>query len=214
VVEFDSNEAEFSLDAIKFNPSTITPSNWAGVPVYVSADYENLVSSPNYHNVANLAVGKGDPCKLVGLTVATIKAKLAGNELPADSGWRLPTARESYYFVGGNHILTEAISTDAFVNSTYPYWTNAPWSGGRFPITSWGTGTDGSPVNTSGSFVPAVGYRTAAGAVGNQGTTGYYRTSTPNASSSSYILRLAQSQTAPSNSQPFSLGFAIRCVKP
>jgi hypothetical protein len=217
VVGFSHNEQDnggkFTTDAIKFNPSTITPSNYAGVPVYTSTDYENLVSSPNYHNATNLLAGKGDPCKLAGLSIAQIKTKLAGNEVP-DSGWRLPTSRENRYLVGGDNLLTTDVGNETFSNDKHPYLTTSPWSGGRFPITSWGTGTDGGPVNTSGAFIPNAGQRSDTGAV-SYPTSGLYWSSTPASNLAGYGLYITSSEVQPSrNSGAYAYGRATRCVKP
>jgi uncharacterized protein (TIGR02145 family) len=203
------------MTAIKFNPTNSTPANYAEIPGYTSTDWDNgeqIVSSPNYHNVTNLSVGKGDPCKLVGLNTQEINDMLAESKTP-DSGYRLPTPRENHYFVGD--ALDAEIATASLSNSTHPYWTTNGVKGGRFPITAWGTGTDGSEVNTGGAFIPAAGERTNTGKVSYQNVRSYYWSSTPKTNTESYFMYFIESSIQMSrNNLSYAFGFAIRCVKP
>jgi uncharacterized protein (TIGR02145 family) len=89
---------------IGFNPSNAAPTTYATIPSYVAADWTagiRNVSSPEWHNAANIRAGKGDPCKLVGLNPATIKAMTDAQLNAYDSGWRLPTVMENLSFAGG-----------------------------------------------------------------------------------------------------------------
>jgi uncharacterized protein (TIGR02145 family) len=202
------NGGAFSLDAIKFNPSNSTPSDYAGVPVYTSAvgsgsgwntdaAGSQIISSPNYHNVANLTAGKGDPCKLVGLTVAQIKTNLNSGNVP-DSGWRLPSPRENHSFVGD------------------PAWNSETLSGNVYSSIGSPTFEQGYSFDSSnGDFLPAAGYRGyTSGDVSFQNGRGAYWSSTPHNSGRGHNIYFITSSVTPSNNIRYDEGCAIRCVKP
>jgi hypothetical protein len=115
VVGMDWN-GDFTTANIKFNPMT-TPSSvtndWATVPYYSTADWNagrKDVSASTYHTAANVKAGKGDPCKLVGMTVTDIRNGATDNH-----AWRLPLRENNQTFVGS--------STNQFAGSDYYIWT-------------------------------------------------------------------------------------------
>ncbi|MGL5957305.1 MAG: InlB B-repeat-containing protein [Phocaeicola sp.] len=74
-----------------FNPSK-APNEWI-------AEWKVGDKFPE-HTVANLVMGKGDPCKLLGFTQKEIKDSLAANIAPDNKEWRLPTKEENRSFAG------------------------------------------------------------------------------------------------------------------
>ena len=62
-------------------------------------------------------------------------------------------------------------------------------------------------------FLPAAGYCTSARAYGQEGTYGYYWSSTPNASTTAYRMRFYVDAVTPSNSEGRATGCSVRLVK-
>ena len=126
-----------------------------------------------YHNAANLAAGKGDPCRLVGFTKSEVQAAL--NEFPPralDNGeWRLPTLQENGYF-----ITESARSGFSVVNG---------FNGQYFPNTASLT-----------KWLPAAGRILSSGTSTGQGVEGNYITSNFSTNPSGYyMLNLLSTQT-------------------
>ncbi|MDR1671713.1 MAG: hypothetical protein LBR57_04260, partial [Alistipes sp.] len=123
VVGFDmtGNFTSGQMTAIRFNPTNTTWTSYGSdatsgtgiIPGFDTSDYETGlrdVSASTYHNSTNVPLGKGDPCRLVGLTVAQIKAG------SIDSGqYRLPTRAENQAFVGS--------TSSQAAGSSYYTWT-------------------------------------------------------------------------------------------
>lgn len=81
----------FSLDDIAFNPmETNTVTDWDNVP-YSSIRYYQSIP----HDQASVKQGRGDPCRLVGYTVAQVRANYFDNKT-----WRMSTHAEDVEFVG------------------------------------------------------------------------------------------------------------------
>jgi hypothetical protein len=212
VVGFTNNGENgdaFDISSIIFNPSLteITGYGSSGnasalpdVPSFTVTDYDNGirdVSSDTYHTLANVKAGKGDPCKLVGLTVAQIQAGVY------DSGlYRLPTNAENQTFFGSS-----SDSNSETYDPTYTTWTanqaNAADPGTR-------TFHKSDPAN---AVLPATGSRnTFGGTVDTRGTIGYWWTSTPQSSTGGYDLVFTGTYIHPSSSYFYGSGFAVRCV--
>lgn len=82
-----SNAENYSASAVVFNPSSIAPAdNWSSF-AYMA---ENANVNAYYQKSTNIRSGFGDPCRLVGLTIAQIKAGQVDN-----GKWRLPTKEEN-----------------------------------------------------------------------------------------------------------------------
>jgi uncharacterized protein (TIGR02145 family) len=196
VVGFDlTGTVTGSMTAVKFNPSTVTPTDYGTIPVYAAADYSNNildVSASTWHNSTNVPLGKGDPCRLVGLTAAQVKAG------SIDSGqYRLPTDAENQAFLGS--------TTSQTAGSAY-----YTVSGGWVSTTNPGVGT--FPVG--GISLPAAGRRDyTTGSVSNQGSAGRYWSSTVRDSTLGYRLSFGSSSVSPSGTASYSYGFAVRCVR-
>ncbi len=112
---------------IAYNPSDVVPAGtanegWLTIPQYVNADFvagKLNVSDPEYHNLDNVKAGKGDPCKLAGLSIDDIKKGKIDNKQ-----WRLPTVYENIYFVNGTD--TKLPNTNGTPVANYnpnTYWT-------------------------------------------------------------------------------------------
>ena len=95
--------------------------------IYNSA-YTNWTSDAA-HTIANIKIGKGDPCRLVGYTVAEIKSMITSNQLPDNRMWKTPSWTDSRSFfitekertgwmvVSGvnGHFFPKSTSTDNFL---------------------------------------------------------------------------------------------------
>lgn len=87
----------------RFNPSRYLPSDqWD----------ENWEGDALTHDNWTVRAGKGDPCKLVGKTVAEIKKMIEKGEIP-DSGWRMPTKGENDTYAAG---------TNKWDSTMFGYW--------------------------------------------------------------------------------------------
>jgi hypothetical protein len=80
-------------DAVKFNPSstaTTVYADYTTIPAWNGTNTtDGYISSDSYHTKANVLAGRGDPCKLVGLTITQIRAGTIDN-----GEYRLPTHAE------------------------------------------------------------------------------------------------------------------------
>jgi hypothetical protein len=205
VVGFTNGETWDTSTSIKFNPSLAeitgygtSPADSAlpDVPGFTTTDFYNgisNVSAATYHTLANVKAGKGDPCKLVGLTVAQIQAGVYDNGL-----YRLPTLAENQTFFGN-----ESTSND----TTYSTWT-ANDANEANPATR--TFKMSDPAN---AVLPAAGFRYyIGGTVDNRGTHGYYWSSTPVGSDGGHYLYFNSGLVYPSYSYYYGQGYAVRCV--
>jgi hypothetical protein len=198
VVGMDLNTGAFTTANIKFNPMTTPASvtNWATVPLYANADYTagvTNISASNWHNVANMKAGKGDPCKLVGLTVEQIRAGSIDN-----GEYRLPTNADNQSFVG-------SASTQDTGSAYYSWTTNGS------NATNPGVGT--ILLGTAkGARLPALGVREEG--MYFQGTHGYYLSSMSSSSTNRYCLFANPTGVTPAaeHANYASLAFAVRCV--
>jgi uncharacterized protein (TIGR02145 family) len=191
VVGFDltGNFTSGSMTAIKFNPSTVTPTDYGTIPVYAYDSAIRDVSASTWHNSTNVPLGKGDPCRLVGLTAAQVKAG------SIDSGqYRLPTNAENVAFVG--------ISAYQSAGSAYYTWTAGSPGVGTFPA-----------GNAPGISLPAAGFRTMSGSVYSQGTEGRFWSSTVANSTSGYRMYFNSTVVYSTNIDYYAVGYAVRCVR-
>lgn len=82
-----------------------SPSSWDGIPMQAGVQIVD-------HNQASINAGKGDPCRLLGLTKEAIKAGTIDN-----NKWRLPTVKELQK-INSSHFTRPAIESVA----GYRYW--------------------------------------------------------------------------------------------
>jgi hypothetical protein len=197
VVGMDLNGiGAFTTDVIKFNPMTTPASvtnDWDTVPVYASTDYPKNVSDNTYHTAANVKAGKGDPCKLVGLTIAQIKAGAIDN-----GKYRLPTNADNQDFIG---------TTDRKpAGSAYFIYTPNGENAANPAVATFPLGT------AQGASLPCAGARNIYGEVYSQGSYGHYWSSTASSGTAAYDIFLYGSNASPSNSGTLLNAFPVRCV--
>jgi hypothetical protein len=199
---FNSNLSTAN-NAVKFNPmpTATTFSTYAAIPYAGNADGKTIDPT----NYTNTRAGKGDPCKLIGLTVAQLRGMASDANLtalldgrPEDyKNWRMPTRNENCIFTDGTTSTSEE-----------SYGANVALSGG---------GTVASPYLVTfkrggDAIIPAAGNRNSSGAVDNQGTLSYYWSATP---SSTLADRMSHNNlfVRPAYSDNRSNGTAVRCVR-
>lgn len=158
---------------LAFNPTVGITINTFGyntnvppaVPGLLNSDFgtgQANLSQDYYHTLANVHIGKGDPCRLIGMTAAEIKgftndaalyAREAALKTSGVGGWRLPTLVEGNAFAGSTGLVNTTKHWWSTNNSIYG---NPPVAGGEFPAR-----------NTSGvfKFLPASGHIDAYGGV-------------------------------------------------
>lgn len=210
-----SNNDAWRNDYIRFNPMTdqsaitgygYNSTSLPGIPGYVNGDgvvgQDGYVSSIAYHNAANIRVGKGDPCQLIGLTADEVR-NMTGVELDAyDSGWRLPTNAENATFVGHAGSQMRNTHWDAS-GSKDPLGGGRP--GGVFPTLAAGT---------SDFYLPATGSRSKDhGNSYHIGGYGYYWSSTVYNTTDGYFLRFDAGKVSPMAYNYFAYSFSVRCVR-
>jgi hypothetical protein len=141
--------------------------NYSDVPFTANANVS--------HSAGDVKLGKGDPCRLVGLDLANIRTKttaqLMVSPIEYDNGiWRLPTETENTQYTGGDVSFGTGVHWWGLSGqSSYPVSTYYGVAGGSFP----------SRANSS-IFLPAVGYLppgSASPAPYNQQIWGTYWTS-------------------------------------
>ncbi len=220
-----SSTDSFASGYVTFNPisATHTITGWATIPYYVSthgdgnagasSPYKAVTPESGYITTNNLKWGKGDPCRLIGLSAADAMDRARrGVLINYNSGWRLPTALENYQFVGVTPPIpgTPDIG-DYWENSSRGYWTNGPSSGpvplygGYFPVSA------NSTVNTSGNFLPAAG-AWSNGSFSNRNSNGYYWSSTAYNNNTGHLLSFSSGGVSPAASDAYAIATPVRCV--
>ncbi len=139
VVGFTSSGNTDTWDAadVKFNTTATTNyATYGAIKCWLSGPTtDGYISSAAYHNDDNLAEGRGDICKLVGLTSAQARELAAADMLDEyDSGFRLPTRVESVDFVAAPTANYEEYNV-WYLNSSLTFWgTNGTKGGAWFPV--------------------------------------------------------------------------------
>jgi hypothetical protein len=150
---------EFDMTDVKFNPTmTIAFDVWTDIPVFTDADWDNGVeniSDENYHNAANVALGKGDICKLAGLTAEQVKAGIIDNKR-----FRLPTHSDNIDFL---NLPTKSYTSNYwYFDTELAFWgQNGTMNGGWFPIPGDREADSGRNIRNTdpAGFLPAAGRR-------------------------------------------------------
>lgn len=243
VVGMDAVTPEWADDGsvVKFNPSRVPVTTWSSVPGYTAADYTaglTNTSDPAYNNVANIRLGKGDPCALVGYSGAEIAA-MSDAELQTvlDNAFlRLPTVLESVYFAGGPQEPIEGM--------TVPFWKDWKLGNGNvwylspvgnissnniFPnktspirLDYWDTETNMArfPFYAQGSieagYYSIVGYRSRNYNDGSMNAelnpSGYYLTSTIYDGTLVHRLAFSNNSARPAGGDYYTVPHTVRCV--
>ena len=172
----------FSLDDIAFNPmKTNTVTDWKSVP-YTTA-------STLAHDLYKVRDGLGDPCKLVGYTVAQVKSNNFDNKT-----WRMPTQQENFDFLS----TQSKWGTKDGVNGIYGSWSNTfgYTSGSFMPSSGWRASENGSRYYAAEK---PVYWSSTAGTNPNTGSAWEYTTTGP-----SFNLKANYDR---------GYAFPIRCVR-
>ena len=243
VIGFTQSAAWGSAGAnVRFNTRANNVTSWThtaanGVSRYLNTEWNagvRNVSENIYHHLNNVKAGKGDPCRLVGMTAAEIRAMTTNEQLYAREaelraegigGWRLPTLGENVMFAGNITGLVSAgnIGTQTgYRTGNFPFWTGPNLGplgenrrGGWFPIlgpTNSGLGRNTDPDG----FIPVSGRRRDTNAAPQNPNRGYYWSSTPFNSSTAHAFFIRDNNTGtvyPKFNFNYAFGFAIRCVR-
>ena len=215
---------------VAWHPFLSNIATWGGVPAYSNSDYPQMVTpKDNYHTIANVKAGKGDPCRLVGMDLNKIKNSNPGSLSYSDidnGRWRLPSLQENIWFTN-NAIPNSTLHFWDLAGGSYPSPFGPYVAGGEFP-------QRGSAILSEESrkakFLPAAGCRSAS--TGNvisatQGIMGYFwsnesilegLTFTPNGNV--FVIApvgVVLYPLAPPNDIPIheniNWGFNIRCIR-
>jgi hypothetical protein len=174
----------WSAGAVMVSPTGINYTNFADIPRWNGSNTtDGYVSSAAYHTQANVKAGRGDPCKLVGLTVAQIQAGTIDN-----GKYRLPTNAEN-----------AAYSSPTFVAGN-------GWATGTTPTAGIHSGNIGT------SFLPASGRRNIDGSTYGVGYHGYWWSSQANSGTTGKDIYFVSSSVATANNDTSNFGMAVRCV--
>ena len=208
---------------IKFNPTSSTPSNYSNVAGIENRDTplpSNNISASTYHNTSNIKAGKGDPCKLVGLTSATAQAMSSANTIGNyDSGWRLPSHTENINFV------RTPVAGTTLLHSNAAYWgALGGQNGGWFPIPGNREMTTGRPRNQNpNGFLPVAGWYYMGNGntyyFAGQNTLGNYMSNEVSSGGSGgnqasfFMLNFDASSVNPNALSSFGASTTVRCVK-
>jgi hypothetical protein len=187
---------------VRFNPSTsYTPvdlgseninnlNEYEAIPAATSSDFvtpNTHVSDPAYHNLSNVLAGKGDPCKLAGLTVTEIRGGKIDNGL-----WRLPTTNENYSFTG----VSQSSYLEYVESSGYPT-----------------AGVNKFPKGTAqGVSLPAAGSLSMGARVTEKGQYGYYWSSKPIDNNQAHCMYFSNGSFVGGYTWN-TYGHPIRCVR-
>jgi hypothetical protein len=215
LVAVTGGDEEFAPQSVAFNPTAVESfDDFLDIPAYQNADFDaglRNTSAPTYHNDANFALGKGDICKLVGLTAAQARQRIAAGTLDDhDSGFRLPTNAENATFVGGptsdEGLYEQSTELGTGLSPRANYYVATPVALAYFPI------VQGETPNTAGVALPALGFRDSSGKMMSQGD-GYYRSSDITMAFTCDNLYFNSTFLMTAASAGHGFGFGVRCVK-
>ena len=156
-------ETASDTNAVKFNPQTTTPVTSYWTIGYQTANYNDV--SPT---LSEVQAGRGDQCKLIGITNAQIRSFTTQEQLDAAlaarpdayKGWKLPSNPNNQTFTGVGGF-----------SSTYDNATQIVKSGGWASLDDPGVLTF---TNSGNAKLPAAGYRGGDGNPGTLGSVGGY----------------------------------------
>ncbi len=184
-VGFLNNNDAWAMSKIVFEPSVAASTAWENIPYWNGTSAaDGYITSDDYHNDANLREGRGDICKLVGLTSDQAHNLAVSGQLDDyDSGFRLPKDAENMVYASG----TEFVGSQG--------------SSGR-----------GLRIGTNdATFLPAAGRRGVNSLPDNVYSNGDYWSSRPYSDQRGYRLFFTTT-VDPSNNNDAHNGFAMRCV--
>jgi hypothetical protein len=117
------------MSTVKFNPTNTSSFTWTTIPNWNGTDTtDGYISSSSYHTLTNVQAGRGDPCKLVGLTVEQIQAGIYDNGL-----YGMPTNADNQagYAISGTQPSSNTTNTSYGVMIDSDASTFLPASGRR-----------------------------------------------------------------------------------
>jgi uncharacterized protein (TIGR02145 family) len=189
-----------------FNPMSSTPAGYTSYPNFTGTSTSISVSSSDYHNGSNIKAGKGDICKLVGLTSEQAQGMTEAQLDSYNSGWRLPTNQENIDFVGRSG------QTDSGTSYSGNYGT-----GVYYTYTTKGSSVNNPNIatfqrnQTSGVTLLTAGAYYGDGSFNGGGSFGRYWSSTANSNNLGVFLNI-HSSINPSTSSSYACGHTVRCV--
>ncbi len=210
-VAFTATSDEDIWDAgdVKFNPTATSYEDYETIPCWNgTATTDGYISSAAYHTLANVRAGRGDICKLAGLTKADIDAGVFDNE-----SFRLPTNEENVDFTN-TPIINYSEPYHYYDTADLAFWgQNGTMNGGWFPIPGDREATSGRTTRNTdpAGFLPAAGCRVTNGPTYTVYSYGYYWSSRPNSDTFGYNL-IFNTSVFPSGNGGARMGFAVRCV--
>jgi hypothetical protein len=227
VVGFRNVAAGYEIADLAFNPvATADYSLWRNIPAYTSLDWDEgrtdvsqTYGTKAYHTGANVMAGRGDPCRLVGLTGAAVRTMTAAETDAYRSGWRMPTVEEDIDFMNASTAYYDASDTTPMDNATYPYWGSGPVGGiggGWFPIIGHRESASGrGPLNDDPrGYIPSRGWKDGSGAASVLTGEFYWPSSEAADAATPFGTRGTQAELSPaSTSIPADRGTMRRCVK-
>ena len=181
------------------------------------------ISRDSYHNLANVQDGKGDPCRLVGMTPDQIRNMTTDEELYAleaalkaegVGGWRMPTWEENEAFINPVHqgVLNSSFSV-ADTPYGYTWWFMVLNGDGNLNV---GTLVEGLSLSLpSTGYIRPEGYEQPTEGRGSHYIAFRANTSQANGDSSGFRFRVPATG-AKADTWGFTNTFAIavRCVRP
>jgi hypothetical protein len=133
-----ANDAYWSPDRLRFDPTRISPTKYEDIPyamnggVYMN-DGEGYYSSDEYNTAVNFKAGKGDPCRLVGLTAEMVKTMSNAGLEAYDSGLRLMSRAEAQRISGERSLSrTDHMVTYPFIGAVLPHSGDEPYDASKF----------------------------------------------------------------------------------
>ncbi len=202
VVGFDQF-GQWSTSSILFDPvsTAINYNNYINVPVFSESDFNSGVvdiSTRAYHNGANVKLGKGDPCQLIGLTAEQIK-NMSNKEIEDyDSGYKMFTSKDYITMTGQT------------ANVQYgKHWTSAKYTSSGLAGAYFPKGSESKQL----IFVPAFGYRNSSGitTMGSE-SAAFWSCSVFN-NQLAYSFDFDSINVRPNVEMSFNSGYAVRCVR-
>lgn len=215
-------ENPWSWSEVVFNPSgTADYSLYGNIPAY-SGSSPNI-SADDYHNLANVKAGRGDPCRLVGMTVEEIKGFMTDADLYANEkalrgvgragGWRLPSGNENVDFVAAPTSFYD--NESALTNANATYWgLNNTRAGGWFPIPGDRNVTSGRTVRNQDTdgFTPAAGYRNDSDGAKNTSLNRYWSSEPAVGGVNGIALEFNSTEVYARKQANINSGASVRCV--
>lgn len=199
--DFVKNWDVWDASKATFNPTFQDYSIWSSIP-YPSTEFQvgDNIGGDSFNTPDNLVNGKGDICRLVGLTAQQVRDLYNKGQLGSyESGFRMPTPQQNLDFLGAYTVGAHWI--EGYVNGWFE-------RGGMFPNTATGS---------MKTYLPATDYRSDDGNFWGSVESAYYWSNEKSSMSyhRAHVLHFTEDNV---NSGSFTeragdLGNAVRCVR-